>query len=108
MANSSQAGGSNRFEAIKKSTYGILFLGTPHKGSESVSLGRIVAQIAKISFQDPKTQLLKSLKENSKELQDLSVEFSKLHSLFRIVSFYEQKETVFGKGIFAKSKLVRP
>lgn len=83
-----------RFQDIKNSTTGVLFLGCPHRGSDSASLGQIVARIARATlFAKPKTQLLESLEKDSEQLYDISEEFSHMHSLFKIVSCYEQKET---------------
>lgn len=96
-----------KFEIIKNATYGIVFLGTPHRGSDLASLGQTLARIAKVAFKNPKIQLLKILEENSQQLQDLSEQFSNLHSLFHIVSCFEQKETVFKKGLFRKTEMVR-
>ena len=83
----------SRFESIKTATFGIIFLGTPHRGSPQANMGQIIANLAKIAFKKPQTQLLEILEKDSPELDDLSEEFSNLHSALRIVSCYEQKET---------------
>lgn len=83
-----------------------MFLGTPHKGSQLANLGQKLAKTAGVAFQ-AKPHLLKSLKEDSEQLQDLSEEFTNLHSLFQIVSCYEMKPTIFKKGPFRMTEIVR-
>jgi hypothetical protein len=81
------------YTPIKAATYGIIFMGTPHRGTNLAAWGRMTATIAKAVLVRPKTQLLKALESNSRLLMDLSAEFAHMHSLFRIVNCYEQKET---------------
>ena len=83
----------SRFEDIKTATFGIIFLGTPHRGSPQANMGQIIVNLAKIAFKKPQKQLLETLKQDSYELDTLSEEFSNLHSALKIVSCYEQKET---------------
>jgi len=83
----------SRFENIKTATFGVVFLGTPHRGSPQANMGHIVAGLARIAFKGPQTQLLKTLERDSNELDTLSEEFSNLHSVLKIVSCYEQKKT---------------
>lgn len=97
----------SKFEVIKKATYGIIFLGTPHRGSDLASLGQTMAKIAKAAFKHPEIHLLKALEANSQQLQELTEQFTELHALFKIVTCFEQKQTVFGKGIFQKREMVR-
>jgi hypothetical protein len=96
-----------RFEDIKRGTSGILFLGCPHRGSDTASIGQIVARIARVTlFLKPKTQLLESLERDSEQLHDLSEEFSYMHSQFKIVSCYEQKETALTRIFRPMSSMV--
>jgi hypothetical protein len=85
-----------RFEVIKKSCYGLVFMATPHRGSDKANLGKIMANIWKISLTRPKTQLLEQLEKDSLALQDLSDDFRYMHSQFQIASFVEEKETNIG------------
>lgn len=98
-----------KFESIKNTTYGIIFLGTPHRGSGLASLGETVAKTASVAFGKRKiqTQLLKTLRENSQQLQDLAEEFTELHSLYKIVTCFEQKRTAFSKRFLSKIEMVR-
>ena len=54
--------------AIKLSTYGLIFLGTPHQGGEGVEWGERLATIASIFVQTNK-MLLQHLQRDSEWLQ---------------------------------------
>jgi hypothetical protein len=47
------------------STRGIIFCGTPHRGSDKVSFGEMVAKVANASLRQPNTQLLETLRRDS-------------------------------------------
>jgi hypothetical protein len=83
-----------RYPHVFRSTYSILFLGTPHGGSPAADQGAIISKIAALSFQNPAKQLLETLKHGSQELVRLSLEFRKLASNFDVVSFYERRKTL--------------
>lgn len=82
------------FANLKTCCYSLIFMATPHRGSDKANMGKLLANIAKVSFKRPKIQVLRELEANSLLLQDLSDDFRHLHSQFRIASFFEQKETV--------------
>lgn len=71
-------------------TYGVIFLGTPHKGSELAGIGTTLANIARVTFRRPARQLLQALETNSSALLDLSMSFRPLHTQLNLVSFCEQ------------------
>ncbi|KAK8067630.1 hypothetical protein PG996_006742 [Apiospora saccharicola] len=54
---------------IYSSTKGVIFFGTPHRGSDKVALGEMLASIAKISLRQPNTQLLDALPQDSHILE---------------------------------------
>jgi len=76
-------------------------MGTPHRGSNIATWGRLLAGIAKAAFLSPKTELLNDLKANSKSLNTLSEDFIKITSKYKIKSFYEEDKT---KGFVAVSQ----
>jgi len=78
---------------IRKSTYGIVFLATPHRGSSSANLANVVSNIAMAAFPGIQTQLLKTLEKDSNTLGDLTDNFRHLAKDFQIASFYELKPT---------------
>jgi hypothetical protein len=84
------------FHHLKTATHGIIFLGTPHRGSDNANLAIKVASIAKMIYPGIQTQNIKSLQRNSSELQDLADNFRNLHSQLEIVSCYEMEPKTIG------------
>ncbi|KAI1385835.1 uncharacterized protein F4822DRAFT_355931 [Hypoxylon trugodes] len=78
-------------------TCGIIFLGTPHHGSNAAALGTFAASL--LSPLGSTTLLLLSLRKDESHLSDLSDDFKKClnqnsqRKKIRIVSFYETKPT---------------
>ncbi|KAH8178500.1 hypothetical protein LIA77_00019 [Sarocladium implicatum] len=54
--------------SIRTSTYGILFMGTPHQGGNGVQLGRVLANVASLAI-PADDRLLKHLERESEWLQ---------------------------------------
>jgi len=83
--------------SIFVSKYGILFLGTPHKGSDAAKWGsrleRICNAILPSNLVDTQPQLIDALKSNSETLQNIDRQFSQLTSRFHIFFFHEGKPT---------------
>jgi protein SERAC1 len=77
------------YRHLKTATYGIVFLGTPHRGSKKANLATKFISIAKMRYPGILTETIKSLQTNSRELEDLADNFRNMHSQFEIVSFYE-------------------
>lgn len=98
-----------RRRRVVESTQGIIFLGTPHKGSSVASYGKIAFQLAKIfAFQSANTKLLQALEKNSETLDRITTAFYETlskHRSLRIVSFFEEKET--RRGVFG-TRIVPP
>ncbi|KIM82087.1 hypothetical protein PILCRDRAFT_820986 [Piloderma croceum F 1598] len=72
-------------------TTGILFFGSPHRGSEKAAYGVILAKIASTVLNRPNSSLLSALQTNSNELMRLSSEFKFRLPQYQVVSFYELK-----------------
>jgi hypothetical protein len=75
-------------------------MGTPHRGSESANLAKVLGNIANLAFQaggvlpfqrTVKTSLLEDLAQNSRELTRIADDFLQRASAFRITSFYEDR-----------------
>ncbi len=81
----------NTFRDIRLSTAGIIFLGTPHQGSEAVVYGVWLAQ----AMGHDKT-LLESLRRNSPALHEIARDFEASYSNTDIVCFYEDKDASYG------------
>lgn len=83
-----------RYTSIFDATSGIIFLGTPHRGSSAASLGSIAARVARYSLLiNPNMRLLQKLQLYNDFLSEKSHQFSKICSSFRIFSFYETQKT---------------
>ncbi|OBT84128.1 hypothetical protein VE02_07747 [Pseudogymnoascus sp. 03VT05] len=63
---------------IYSSTVGIIYLGTPHRGSGGATLGLVAASAASCFLQSPNKHLLRSLESSSAELERISDVFSLL------------------------------
>ena len=81
----------NTFRDIRLSTAGIIFLGTPHQGSEAAVYGVWLAQV----MGHDKT-LLESLRTNSPALLEIARDFEASYSNVDIVCFYEDKDASYG------------
>lgn len=55
---------------------GVCFLGTPHRGSVTASLGKIAFQISRMAYAQPNIELLRTLERNSAVLERISDGFA--------------------------------
>jgi hypothetical protein len=86
--------------SIFVSTYAVLFLGTPHMGSDNAKLAstgrRMIEAMVPSKVIDTDGQLLEALKEGSETLQNVTDMFAPLMKNFRTYFFWEQEKTDFG------------
>lgn len=75
---------------ISQHTQGVVFMGTPHRGSDLAKWGSLLATIAKVAFLSPKKEFLDNLHKNRKELIELSEDFIKIAAKYAFKSFYEE------------------
>ena len=59
---------NEHLKAIKLSTYGVMFFGTPHQGTDSASWGKVLANVASL-FRHTSTALLGHLERDSEWLE---------------------------------------
>ncbi|KAF2252190.1 ribonuclease-like protein p/mrp subunit [Trematosphaeria pertusa] len=86
--------------SIFVSTFGILFLGTPHNGSSKANLAstsrRMISALTPSKVVDSQGQLVDALAEGSEILQNITDMFVPLMKNFRIYFFWEQQKTDLG------------
>lgn len=73
---------------------GVVFLGTPHRGSEVDPLGQIMAIVARFTFSAPNTQLIASLKENSHTLESQRDSFVSISNKWTMFCLYGELPTL--------------
>ncbi|KAI9761267.1 MAG: hypothetical protein M1840_001991, partial [Geoglossum simile] len=81
---------------IYASTKSVIFLGTPHRGSDKESLGEVVSKVAKFSFRQPNEQLLQTLKPDSHILENQRDQFTTISKDLPIVCIREELPTAVG------------
>ncbi|PMD49359.1 uncharacterized protein K444DRAFT_549306 [Hyaloscypha bicolor E] len=88
------------FDPIRKSVAGILFLGTPHRGSSETQFPMILTSIANLALRGTsrftgamRSDLIEGLKKDSKSLKEISTSFRNQTRNMKIASFIEQSCT---------------
>lgn len=79
------------FKDIRSTTAGIIFLGTPHQGSDAAVYGVWLAKIARHD-----ATLLESLKRDSPALYGIACDFDNSYRNADIVCFYEKEAESYG------------
>ena len=95
---------------IKVSTYGILFMGTPHQGAEGVTWGMMARNLASI-FTNTNGQILEHLAKNSEWLEYQQRLFLPISNQFETVYFYETCPTPLPGGgslLVCSSQIIVP
>lgn len=67
-SNMATVSNNEHLKAIKLSTYGIIFFGTPHQGGNYVSWGKLLVNVAS-AFQHTSSSLLEHLEKDSEWLE---------------------------------------
>ena len=80
-----------RFRDLRLSLAGIIFLGTPHQGSDAAGYGKWLARVNGCD-----TTLLDSLTRNSQILDEVGQDFETGYSNIDIICFYEEKSRLLG------------
>ncbi|MCJ1281741.1 Serine active site containing protein 1 [Xylographa opegraphella] len=81
------------YDFVHRSTYGVVFFGTPHRGSSHAKLGDIAASIVCNVLRKPSNNFLIALTKDSLFSNNLTKDFR--HSLedIYVLSFYETRST---------------
>jgi hypothetical protein len=88
---------SDSYDPILKSVTDILFFATPHRGVDNVNLLKNLLSIINVPTKgiglssSVRSDLLKALRKESKELRDISTNFAKVIPDLKVVSFVEKK-----------------
>ena len=89
--------------SIFVSTYGILFLGTPHRGSSIAEWGSLLERIGSAVLPrkliDTQPQLVDALKKNNETLRSVDGWFLQLSSRFHLYFFHEGKPSNLGGSL---------
>ncbi|KAF2457805.1 hypothetical protein BDY21DRAFT_342816 [Lineolata rhizophorae] len=98
---------------IRKATAGIVFLGTPHRGTDVQSWGELMAVMGQKMGLGSHNEILKELRADSENLKDMSSAFSRWvnRASVPIVCGVELYETDYGKrlgGILPMKAMVVP
>ncbi|KAH9905313.1 hypothetical protein F4778DRAFT_779657 [Xylariomycetidae sp. FL2044] len=84
--------GDPKYQAILGSVCSMVFLATPHRGS---NLAEILNRLLKLTFQAPK-QYISDLQRNSARIGDINDQFKWHSDNFQLVSFFETQPTSVG------------
>ena len=96
------------YRDLKLSVVGIIFLGTPHQGSDAADYGK---WLARATGRD--TTLLESLTRNSQILHEIGRDFETSYDNGNIVCFYEENNGLLGfkvcmPRVFSLFKNIKP
>jgi hypothetical protein len=72
-----QARLESRYQPIKDATLGLIFMGTPHRGSDKAIYSKVLANVAQFVSHRPPARLLSALQTNSDILSRLTTDFRK-------------------------------
>ncbi|KAI1178823.1 hypothetical protein F4777DRAFT_63233 [Nemania sp. FL0916] len=91
---------------IAQSTVGVIFLGTPHRGSNAASWGHLIASLAPSSF-SCEYRILEALKEHSDSSTDRLKLFSRwlFSESLPVVCFFELQKTDYSSRIGPVAKI---
>jgi REP element-mobilizing transposase RayT len=82
-----------RFQALRSSTYAVIFAGTPHRGINQDALGVLYRDSSK-----PPNQFVLDLIRDSDVIEEIASDFQPFLKEIRIVNFWEQVPSVNGKA----------
>jgi hypothetical protein len=77
-------------DRILPAVAGVCFLGTPHRGSDLADYGTIMAQISRVFLKKPNTDIIRSLRMGSPELEHIEYTFLNVCGSMRLHSFCEE------------------
>jgi hypothetical protein len=78
--------------SIKPKTLGVIFAGTPHRGSDKAYWGKLATNIATVVWKDNSSSLVVALSRGSETLERLRTDFARIMDSLRIYTFCEDYE----------------
>lgn len=91
---------TEHLRSIYVSTFGILFMGTPHRGSDLAKWGALLESICRgvmpTNIVTSNSNLINALKRENETLQVIDREFYQIIGRFRVYFFHEGKQTNLG------------
>lgn len=75
---------------------GVIFLGTPHRGSNKTDFANIIANVAKIAFRQPNKQLVGVLSPDSDVLENQREQFTTITQKTLLFCIREELPTAIG------------
>ncbi|OCK72795.1 hypothetical protein K432DRAFT_314863, partial [Lepidopterella palustris CBS 459.81] len=91
-SDAARKGALEEHRSIKASTYGIMFMGTPHQGGSGVQLGKLLVNVASV-FVAADDRLMKHLEQNSEWLQQQLGQYNPISNEFVTKFAYEEYKT---------------
>ncbi|KAH0556941.1 hypothetical protein GP486_005272 [Trichoglossum hirsutum] len=79
-----------RLAAIKPATAGLVFAGTPHRGSEKAKWATLAANLASLIMKDNNDNVVQALQRGSETLERLQNDFGKILMSLPVFSFFEE------------------
>lgn len=83
---------SRRIAALYKAVFGVVFIGTPHRGSYQTSWASIATNLAKVIAKDHNSQIVEALSHGSEVLEGLQDTFAGIVDRLAICSALEEHE----------------
>ena len=81
-------------------TYGVVFLGTPHRGSPQASLGILAANACRAMLRDANTSILRSLEQDSEVLDRIREAFERMMTREKVMAYsFVEELPVAGVGM---------
>lgn len=69
--------------------YGIVFLGTPHRGGKKARFASMVSRVVQLIFRHPSNSLLKSVEKESIFAEILNETFANQYERYQFISVYQ-------------------
>jgi hypothetical protein len=88
---------NEHLKAIKLSTYGVMFFGTPHQGTDSASWGKVLVNVASL-FRHTSTALLEHLERDSEWLEIQLEQYNAISSDIFTIFCFESSPTSLPAG----------